>query len=57
MKTYLEILKENHQEHLLKYIENANENQRKKLINQIENLDFKKINDLYKISTCKNESS
>ena len=57
MKTYLEILKENHQEHLLKYIENANENQRKKLINQIENLDFKKINDLYKISTCKNEIS
>ena len=54
MKTYKELLTENHQEHLLKYIDNANEEQRKNLINQIENLDFNRINSLYKISTDEN---
>lgn len=54
MKTYKELLTENHQEHLLKYIDNANEEQRKNLINQIENLDFNGINSLYKISTDEN---
>lgn len=54
MKTYKELLTENHQEHLLKYIDNANEEQRKNLINQIENLDFNRINRLYKISTDEN---
>ena len=49
-----ELLTENHQEHLLKYIDNANEEQRKNLINQIENLDFNRINSLYKISTDEN---
>ena len=54
MKTYKELLTENHQEHLLKYIDNANEEQRKNLINRIENLDFNRINSLYKISTDEN---
>lgn len=54
MKTYKELLTENHQEHLLKYIDNANEEQRKNLIKQIENLDFNRINSLYKISTDEN---
>ena len=33
MKDYIDVLKENNQEHLLKYIEMANENQKKELIN------------------------
>ena len=47
---YTEILKENGQEHLLKYLEIANEEQKKRLIEDIKNIDFKKIKELYSIS-------
>lgn len=50
MKDYIELLKENHQEHLLKYIEMADENKREGLINDILNVDFKQIKELYGIS-------
>ena len=49
-KNYIELLKENNQEHLLKYIEMSNGKQKEELIEQILNLDFKKLNELYSIS-------
>ena len=51
MKTYKEIIAENNQEHLLKYIEMADAKQKENLINQIESLDFDKLKKLYQIST------
>lgn len=50
MKNFEEMLKENKQEHLLKYIERANTKQQENLINEIENIDFEQLNDLYNIS-------
>lgn len=50
MKNFDEMLKENKQEHLLKYIERANTKQQENLINEIENIDFEQLNDLYNIS-------
>ena len=38
-----ELLKEQGQEHLIKYIEMADEEQRERLINEIKNLDFDKF--------------
>ena len=50
MEKYKQILKDNNQTHLQKYIEMCNENQRKQLIKEIENIDFDKLNKLYKMS-------
>ena len=50
MKKYEQLLKENNQTHLQKYIDMCNETERKQLIKEIENIDFVKLNKLYKIS-------
>ncbi len=50
MKNFENILKQNNQQHLLKYIEMADNNQKEKLINEIENIDFEQLNELYNIS-------
>ena len=49
------ILKDNKQEHLIKYIERANDKQRKNLINQIKNIDFENLKRLYNTSKESNE--
>ena len=54
---YIDILKENNQEHLLKYFDMANENQREELIDDILNLDFKTIKELYSISSRDNDKA
>ncbi len=54
---YIDILKENNQEHLLKYLDMANENQREELIDDILNLDFKTIKELYSISSRDNDKA
>ena len=50
MANYLEILKENNQEHLLNYLNLANEEKKEELIKQIENINFEELKELYKIS-------
>lgn len=50
-----ELLKEQGQEHLIKYIEMADEEQRERLINEIKNLDFDKLKKLYSTSKESNE--
>lgn len=50
MKNYKDVLRQNNQEHLLKYIEKANDEQREKLISQINELNFDLINKLYKMT-------
>ena len=50
MEKYKQILKDNNQTHLQKYIDMCNEEERKNLIKEIENIDFDKLNKLYKIS-------
>ena len=50
MANYMNILKENNQEHLLKYLEMADENQKAELIKEIENINFDELKELYKIS-------
>ena len=50
MKSYEELLKDNNQEHILKYIEMAKEDQKEKMIEQINNIDFEQLKDLYKES-------
>ena len=50
MANYMNILKENNQEHLLKYLEMADENQKVELIKEIENINFDELKELYKIS-------
>lgn len=57
MNDYVKILKENNQEHLLKYIEMANENQKEKLIKEILNIDFKQLKKLYDISNSNSEKA
>ena len=51
------ILKENNQEHLLKYIDMVNEEQRKNLIEEIGKIDFEQLNALYNISSRDNEKA
>lgn len=50
MKNFENILKQNNQQHLLKYIEMADNNQKENLIKEIENIDFEQLNELYNIS-------
>lgn len=50
MANYMNILKENNQEHLLKYLEMADKNQKAELIKEIENINFDELKELYKIS-------
>lgn len=50
MEKYKQILKDNNQTHLQKYIDMCNEEERKNLIKEIESIDFDKLNKLYKIS-------
>ena len=50
MTNYIDILKENNQEHLLNYLKMANENGKKQLIKEIENINFDELKELYKIS-------
>ena len=50
MKSYRELLIENNQEHILKYIDMATEEQRNKMIEQIENIDFDQLKKLYEES-------
>ena len=57
MKDYKKILKENNQEHLLKYIDMVNEEQRKNLIEEIGKIDFEQLNALYNISSRDNEKA
>ena len=54
---YIDLLKENNQEHLLKYLEMANEEQKQELINEIMDLDFKHIKELYSLSSRDNEKA
>ena len=54
---YVDILKENNQEHLLKYLDMANDRQRKKLIDEILNLNFKSIKELYNINNRDNNKA
>lgn len=57
MKNYKEILKENNQEHILKYLEIVDENKKNELINQIYNIDFEQLGRLYKESLKKDFTS
>ena len=57
MKDYKQILKENDQEHLLKYIDMADSNGKQELIEEIENIDFKQLSELFKISKRDNEKA
>ena len=57
MIKYENILKENNQEHLLKYIEMAKPEQKEKLISEISKINFKQIDELYKISKKDNEKA
>jgi UDP-N-acetylglucosamine pyrophosphorylase len=50
LEKYKQILKDNNQTHLQKYIDMCNEEERKNLIKEIESIDFDKLNKLYKIS-------
>ncbi len=50
MKNYIELLKQNNQEHLLNYIEKVDENKKEDIIKQIENLDFEQLKLLYETS-------
>ncbi|MBR2708684.1 MAG: UTP--glucose-1-phosphate uridylyltransferase [Bacilli bacterium] len=50
MKNYKELLEENNQTQISKYIEKANEMQKQNLINQIQELNFEELKKLYKIS-------
>lgn len=50
MGDYKQILKENNQEHLLKYIDMADEKQKQELIEEIKNINFKQLDELYSIS-------
>ena len=50
MTNYIDILKENNQEHLLSYLKMADENEKKELIKEIENINFDELKELYKIS-------
>ena len=57
MTNYLDIVKANNQEHLLKYIEMANEKQKEELIKEIEKINFDELKELYKISKRDNEKA
>ena len=50
MEKYEQLLKDNNQTHLQKYISMCNKTQKQQLIKEIENIDFKQLNNLYKIS-------
>lgn len=50
MEKFEELIEENNQQHLLKYIEMANEKQKEELISEIEDIDFEKLKKLYEIS-------
>ena len=50
MQKYEEILKNNNQEHIFKYLDMANDEQKQQIINQIENIDFEQLNQLYDIT-------
>lgn len=50
MERYEQLLKDNNQTHLQKYISMCNKTQKQQLIKEIENIDFKQLNNLYKIS-------
>ena len=50
MEKYEQLLKDNNQTHLQKYISMCNKTQKQQLIKEIENIDFKQLNSLYKIS-------
>jgi UDP-N-acetylglucosamine pyrophosphorylase len=49
------ILKENNQEHLLRYINLANDDQKKTLIDEIKGIDFTNLKRLYNTSKMNNE--
>lgn len=57
METYIDILKNNNQEHLLQYIKNADNRQKEKLIKEIFNIDFEQLNNLYSISARDNKKA
>ena len=57
MVNYEKILKENGQEHLLKYIEMGNKEQKENLISEISKINFNQVNELYKISNKDNEKA
>lgn len=57
MKDYIDVLKQNNQEHLLKYIQMADENQKKELINEILDIDFNQLKELYNISNRDTEKA
>ncbi|MBR2290086.1 MAG: UTP--glucose-1-phosphate uridylyltransferase [Clostridia bacterium] len=45
-----ELLRNNHQEHILKMMELCNQEQKQNLLNQVKNIDFNQISNLYSIS-------
>ena len=50
MEKYEQILKDNNQTHLQKYIDMCDKKQKEVLIKEIESIDFKQLNSLYEIS-------
>ena len=50
MEKYEQLLKDNNQTHLQKYINMCNKTQKQQIIKEIESIDFKQLNSLYKIS-------
>ena len=57
MVNYEKNLKENGQEHLLKYIEMGNKEQKENLISEISKINFNQVNELHKISNKDNEKA
>ena len=57
MANYIDILKQNNQEHLLNYLTMADEPQKKELIKEIESINFKELKKLYNISTKDKEKA
>ena len=55
MSNYIDLLKDNNQEHIIKYIELANETQKENLIEQINEIDFEQLKRLYNTSKKSNE--
>ncbi len=51
MEAINKILRENNQEHLIKYLEKVDNDKKEKLIKEIENIDFEQLKELYQTST------
>ncbi len=57
MKNYVEILKQNNQDHLLELFSKIDEKTKTKIIEQLENIDFEQLKELYGESNRDNEKA